>query len=101
MRLTSRLEQESRLDRLVSAGQRAARLIRPGRLRDTLHGVWLGHPMLPMLIQVPVGTWLSAAILDLSRGDERASRQLVAAGLIASAPAALAGAADWSAQHEQ
>jgi hypothetical protein len=54
-----------------------------------------------MLIQVPVGTWLSAAILDLSRSDERASRQLVAAGLIASAPAALAGAADWSERHEQ
>ena len=75
----SRLEQESRLDRLVSAGQPAARLIRPGRLRDTLHGVWLGHPLHPMLIQVPVGAWLSVAILDLSRRDERASRQLVAA----------------------
>jgi nitrite reductase/ring-hydroxylating ferredoxin subunit len=101
MRLISRLEQESRLDRLVAAGQRAARLIRPGRLRDTLHGVWLGHPLHPMLIQAPVGAWLSAAILDLTRGDEQASRHLVAAGLIAAAPAALAGAADWSEQHEQ
>jgi nitrite reductase/ring-hydroxylating ferredoxin subunit len=101
MRLISRLEQESRLDRLVSAGQRAARLIRPGRLRDTLHGVWLGHPLHPMLIQAPVGAWISASILDLTRGDEQAARQLVAAGLIAAAPAALAGAADWSEQHEQ
>ena len=101
MRIISRFEQESRLDRLVSAGQRAARLIRPGRLRDMLHGVWLGHPLHPMLIQVPVGAWLSAAILDLSRGDEKTSRRLVATGLIASAPAALAGAADWSEQHEQ
>ena len=83
MRIISRLEQESRLDRLVSAGQRAARLIRPGRLRDMLHGVWLGHPLHPMLIQVPVGAWLSAAILDLSRGDEKTSRRLVATGLIA------------------
>ena len=101
MRIISRLEQESRLDRLVSAGQRAARLIRPGRLRDTLHGVWLGHPLHPMLIQAPVGAWISAAILDLSRRDEQASRHLVAAGLIAAAPAALAGVADWSEQHEQ
>jgi hypothetical protein len=54
-----------------------------------------------MLIQVPVGAWLSAGILDLSQSDGKASRQLVAAGLIASAPTALAGAADWSEQHEQ
>jgi hypothetical protein len=93
MRIISRLEQESRLDRAVSAGQRAARLIRPGRLRDMLHGVWLGHPLHPLLIQAPVGAWISAGILDLSRSGEKASRQLVAAGLIASAPAALAGAA--------
>jgi nitrite reductase/ring-hydroxylating ferredoxin subunit/uncharacterized membrane protein len=101
MRLISRLEQESGLDRLVSAGQRAARLVRPGRLRDTLHGVWLGHPLHPMLIQAPLGAWLSASILDLTRGDEQAARQLVVTGLVAAVPAALAGAADWSEQHEQ
>jgi nitrite reductase/ring-hydroxylating ferredoxin subunit/uncharacterized membrane protein len=101
MQLISRLEQESRLDRVVSAGQRAARLIRPGKLRDVLHGVWLGHPLHPMLVQVPVGTWLSASVLDLVRGDERAARLLVATGLIAAVPAALAGTADWSEQHEQ
>jgi nitrite reductase/ring-hydroxylating ferredoxin subunit/uncharacterized membrane protein len=101
MQAISRLEQESRLDRVVSAGQRAARLIRPGKLRDALHGVWLGHPLHPMLVQVPVGAWLSASILDLARGDERAARLLVATGLIAAVPAALAGAADWSEQHEQ
>ena len=101
MQAISLLEQESRLDRVVSAGQRAARLIRPAKLRDVLHGVWLGHPLHPMLVQVPVGAWLSASVLDFARGDERASRLLVATGLIAAVPAALAGAADWSEQHEQ
>ncbi len=66
-----------------------------------LNGVWLGHPLHPMLIQVPVGAWLSASILDLARGDERGARLLVATGLIAAVPAAPAGAADWSEQHEQ
>ena len=66
-----------------------------------LHGVWLGHPLHPVLVQAPAGAWLSAAILDLTRRDEKASRHLAAAGLIAAAPAALAGAADWSEQHEQ
>jgi nitrite reductase/ring-hydroxylating ferredoxin subunit/uncharacterized membrane protein len=101
MQAISRLEQESRLDRVVSAGQRAARLIRPGKLRDVLHGTWLGHPLHPVLVQVPVGAWLSASIMDLARGDERAPRLLVATGLLAAVPAALAGAADWSEQHEQ
>ena len=101
MQAISRLEQESRVDRVVSAGQRAARLIRPGKLRDVLHGVWLGHPLHPVLVQVPVGAWLSASVLDFARGDERAARLLVATGLIAAVPAALAGTADWSEQHEQ
>jgi len=94
MRLVSRLEQESRLDRLMFAGQRAARLIRPGGPRDLLHGVWLGHPLHPLLIQAPVGAWVSASILDFSGGDEKAVRQLVTTGLITAVPAAIAGAAD-------
>jgi nitrite reductase/ring-hydroxylating ferredoxin subunit/uncharacterized membrane protein len=101
MRLISRLEQESRLDAAVWAGQRVARLIRPGKVRDALHGVWLGHPVHPMLVQATTGAWLSASILDLTGADEKAARRLVAAGIGAAVPAALAGAADWSEQHEQ
>jgi len=101
MRLISRLEQDSRLDGVVSTGQRAARLIRPGKVRDVLHGVWLGHPLHPVLIQVTTGAWLSASILDFTSADDRAARRLAAAGIGAAVPAALAGAADWSEQHEQ
>lgn len=50
----------SLLDRVVALGQRAARCLRPGRLRDGLHGVWLGHPLHPVLAQGAVGAWLSA-----------------------------------------
>src|ERR1700761_6896658 len=101
MRLIPRLDQEPRLDAAVSAGQRVARLIRPGRVRDALHGVWLGHPVPPMLFQATTGAWLSASILDVTGTSEKASRRLVAAGIGAAVPAALAGAADWSEQHEQ
>jgi len=101
MRLISRLEQDSRLDAAVSAGQRVARLIRPGMVRGALHGVWLGHPVQPMLVQATTGAWLSASILDLTGADEKAARRLFAAGIGAAVPAALAGAADWSEQHEQ
>ncbi len=78
-----------------------ARLIRPGKIRDGLHGVWLGHPLHPMLIQASVGAWLSASILDFTGGDDRAARTLVTAGLAAAVPAVAAGAVDWSEQHEQ
>jgi nitrite reductase/ring-hydroxylating ferredoxin subunit len=101
MQPISRLEQNSRLDPVVSAGQRVARLIKPGKVRDALHGVWLGHPVHPVLVQVSAGTWLSASVLDFTGGGERAARQLTATGLAAAVPAALAGAADWSEQHEQ
>lgn len=101
MQAISQLEQDTRLDGAVSVGQRLARLIRPGKARDALNGVWLGHPVHPVLVQASVGAWLSATILDVLGGNEKASRQLVGAGLAAAVPAALAGAADWSEQHEQ
>ena len=89
MQLLSRLERDSRLDKAVSAGQRAARLIRPGKLRDGLYGVWLGHPLHPVLVQAPVSAWLSASIADFA-GDQRSARRLAAAGLAAAVPTAVA-----------
>jgi nitrite reductase/ring-hydroxylating ferredoxin subunit len=101
MRLIDRLEHATGLDPLVQAGQRAARLVRPGRIRDVLHGTWLGHPLHPLLAQAATGAWLSAGVLDCSPGQEEAAQLLTAVGLAAAGPAALAGAADWSEQHEQ
>jgi hypothetical protein len=98
MQPISQFEQEARLDGVVSAGQRLARLIRPGKVQDALHGVWLGHPVHPLLVQVSAGAWVPARILDFA-GAGKASRQLAGAGLAAAVLAALAGAADWSEQH--
>jgi nitrite reductase/ring-hydroxylating ferredoxin subunit len=105
----SRLEQAEALDRVVAPGQQVARtLLPPGRVRNVLNGVWLGHALHPTLVQAPVGAWLSAAVLDApagSAGDPAAAeaqrRRLVAFGLAAAGAAALAGTADWSEQHEQ
>jgi nitrite reductase/ring-hydroxylating ferredoxin subunit len=101
MDVISRLEQAASLDRLVGPGQRSARLIRPGRLRDALHGTWLGHPVHPLLVQGAAGALLSASIVDFAAADQAAARRLTVAGLAASAPAIAAGAVDWSEQHEQ
>ena len=69
MYLISSLERARALDRLAGPAQRAARLLRPGKVRDALHGVWLGHPLHPVLAQAPVGTWLSASLLDAWPGS--------------------------------
>jgi hypothetical protein len=93
MKAISRLEQAGSLDKIVTAAQRPTRIIRPGRVRNGLHGVRLGHPLHPLLVQAAAGTWLSASIVDLVSGDETAARRLTAAGLAASEPAIAAGAA--------
>jgi nitrite reductase/ring-hydroxylating ferredoxin subunit len=100
MLLIDRLEKAARLDPVVSAGQRVARLI-PARARDALHGVWLGHPLHPVLAQAATGAWLSASVLDLAGNREDEARLLTALGVAAALPAVLAGATDWAEQHEQ
>ena len=79
MKAVSRLEQAGSLDKVVAVGQRLARVIRPGKVRDSLHGVWLGRPLHPLLVQAAAGTWLSASIVDFASGDETAARRLTAA----------------------
>ena len=98
----TKLEDAGRLDRLVAPVQAATRtVLRSTRLRDLLHGVWLGHPLHPVLVQVPVGAFASAGLLDLLPGSERSADVLIATGVAASVPAAAAGLADWSEMHEQ
>jgi nitrite reductase/ring-hydroxylating ferredoxin subunit/uncharacterized membrane protein len=102
LRVSDRLEKAEWLDRVVGPVQQVVQKIPPGKLKDTLHGVQLGHPLHPMLVQLPVGAFLSAGFLDaLGNGGERQARQLIGLGLLASAPAAVAGSADWAEQHEQ
>jgi nitrite reductase/ring-hydroxylating ferredoxin subunit/uncharacterized membrane protein len=96
------LENASALDRLVEPVRDAVRaVLGSGRLRDALHGVWLGHPVHPTLVQVSIGAFSSAAVLDLAPGNERAARLLVLTGLVSAGPAATTGWADWSELHEQ
>jgi nitrite reductase/ring-hydroxylating ferredoxin subunit len=75
------------------------RLLPPGRIKDLLHGVPLGHPAHPPLTDIPVGCWLAATALDLLPDTERAAEVLVAIGLAGAVPVALTGVADWSALH--
>jgi nitrite reductase/ring-hydroxylating ferredoxin subunit/uncharacterized membrane protein len=96
------VEDASALDPVVTRVQRVVdAVLAPQALRDLLHGVPAGHPLHPVMVLVPTGSWISAAVLDAMPGQERAARTLVGVGLLAVAPSALAGFADWAASHEQ
>jgi nitrite reductase/ring-hydroxylating ferredoxin subunit/uncharacterized membrane protein len=70
-------------------------------VKKFLHGSALGHPLHPALIDLPVGAWTLAAILDaleiagLRRNGDFAGTA-IKVGLIGALGAAVAGATDWS-----
>jgi nitrite reductase/ring-hydroxylating ferredoxin subunit len=93
----TKIERASGLDRVGDRLQHAVWALLPGkRVKDALHGVWLGHPLHPALVQLPVGAWVSSAILDLLPGQRRAATVLVAVGTASALPAAISGANDWA-----
>src|SRR5690349_9067538 len=80
------LEGQEWLDGLAAVVRKAVRALPLGRGRDALRGLWLGHPVHPVLVQVPIGAWTSAGVLDLLPGESRAARRLVALGLVSAVP---------------
>jgi nitrite reductase/ring-hydroxylating ferredoxin subunit/uncharacterized membrane protein len=100
--VAERIERAGALDRATAALTGVVRgALRRRGAADLLHGVPLGQPAHPPLVQLPIGCWASAALLDLLPGTSRASRLLIAAGIAGAAPAAAAGLADWSQLHRE
>lgn len=94
-----RLADMTALDKVVEPARAAVNAaLRPQALKDVLHGTWLGHPLHPVLAQVPVGSWVSAGLLDLLPATRPAATLLIGTGVAAAVPTAMAGAADWSEQ---
>jgi nitrite reductase/ring-hydroxylating ferredoxin subunit/uncharacterized membrane protein len=98
--IAERIERAHVLDRPIRVlSDTVVRALPAGPRTDALHGVPFGQPAHPALVRLPLGCWTSAALLDAFRGSERASRVLIAAGLLGTLPAAATGLADWSALH--
>src|SRR3954462_4689053 len=59
-----------------------------GPVKDALSGTQLGQALHPFLTDLPIGTWTSAAVLDLVGGrDARpAAERLIATGIPPAAP---------------
>lgn len=96
-------------DRLQQGIAAAFRAAGPAgrKIKNALHGTWLGHPLHPVLTDVPLGAWTAALVLDtvdaqqnghrwnrhggLGRGADAA----ITIGLVGAAGAAVTGLTDW------
>lgn len=73
--------------------------VRP--LQNFLNGVWLGHPLHPVLTDVPVGAWTATLVLDMlsplsdDESLETAADITLATGLAAAVASAVTGLTDW------
>jgi uncharacterized membrane protein len=93
-----RVADASGLDDIAAAAQRVnRRIVGDGAAADFLRGTWLGHPLHPVLTDLPIGFWTSAMVLDVvgGRGAAAASRSMVGWGVVSALPTAAAGAVDW------
>jgi nitrite reductase/ring-hydroxylating ferredoxin subunit/uncharacterized membrane protein len=102
LELVTRLEDADWLDPAAKKVRKVVkRVIRPKWARDVLHGVPIGHPVHPLAVQVPLGAWISAAVLDALPGNDRAAAVLIGVGTGTAVPSAVAGFTDWTQLHPQ
>ncbi len=77
------------------------------KLRNFFHGTWFGHPLHPVITDVPLGAWTAATALDiyeLATGDDhlaRGSDVAVGIGLLGAAGAVVTGLNDWNYTYEK
>src|SRR5919201_3297515 len=75
------------------------------QLKNFLHGTWLGHPLHPVLTDIPLGAWTTALVLDgleiatRRTAFGRSAKTAITVGLIGAVGAALTGVTDW--QHTE
>ena len=69
-----------------------------GPFGDLLKGKWLGHPLHPVLTDIPIGFWTSGMVLDFlaPKAGRKAAQRLIGLGTLSAIPAALAGLTDAS-----
>lgn len=97
--LVRRIERFTALDTLAKPVRGlVGKAVQPRRIRNLLSGTKLGHPVHPMLTDLPIGAWSMSALLDTVGGSsaEPAADLLVGAGILSAIPTAVTGLNDWS-----
>ena len=105
-RLVDRLSRSTLLDPIADAIAPAVAGVLDGSgpvapLKDLLHGKPLGHPLHPVITDIPIGSWTLATVFDaleLAGRDEftAAADVCVGVGLVAAVGAIATGLAEWS-----
>ncbi|MGE2731723.1 DUF2231 domain-containing protein [Mycolicibacterium vaccae] len=99
MNVHSLLRASEKVSAVDQPAERAAETVEKlvgGRLiGKALRGSWLGHPVHPLLVFLPLGSWMTALLFDIVFRDRTTARRLLAVGLAAAPPTALAGWADF------
>ncbi|MFZ1801030.1 MAG: DUF2231 domain-containing protein [Chitinophagaceae bacterium] len=70
-------------------------------VKNFLHGTWLGHPLHPILTDIPIGAYTVTAALDViemcgHKNLKDGADASLAIGLAGAAGAAITGTADWT-----
>ena len=111
--VTDQLEEQEWLTPIAEGAQNAIGAAfeaggEPGqKVKNFLHGTWLGHALHPVLTDIPIGAWTVAVlcdVIDAARGKEdlsRAADTAVGIGLCGAVGAATTGIADYQASGEQ
>jgi nitrite reductase/ring-hydroxylating ferredoxin subunit/uncharacterized membrane protein len=77
------------------------------KVKNFLHGTWLGHPLHPVLTDIPVGAWTVAAVLDVvdavqgNTGKNATADSAVSIGLLGAVGAAVSGLTDYQGSGKQ
>lgn len=94
--LVGRVENAAWLDKVSAAVLPLATPLRRFRaVTDVLSGTPLSHPLHPLLVTVPLGSWIGALGLDLVH-NPKGARTLIGLGVLAAVPTVLTGLSDWS-----
>jgi nitrite reductase/ring-hydroxylating ferredoxin subunit/uncharacterized membrane protein len=94
--VASRIEHAEALDKPSEMLAGLLRRVLPsGAATNVLSGSPIGHPLHPVLVSVPIGSWTAATVLDLTGGGAKAAQRLIAIGALVAVPTALTGANDW------
>jgi len=96
LRAIDALEGVRALDPLAAVVRKLADTVAGSpKRRAVLEGRPLGHSAHPLLVQMPIGAWVSAGFLDFLPRTATATSFLTGVGLISAVPAAAAGLADY------
>ncbi|HYM57712.1 MAG TPA: Rieske (2Fe-2S) protein [Solirubrobacteraceae bacterium] len=96
------VERIAALDMIDEPAKKLAKAVRdlkqPKEINEALSGTWLGHPAHPLLILLPMGSWISAVLLDWLGGEdaETGADLLIGAGLLSAVPTVATGYSDWA-----